>query len=335
LSVISARELTKEYRVARRREGVRGSLVDLFRPRYDSLTAVNRVSFSVEPGEMVGYIGANGAGKSTTIKMLTGILTPTSGEVVVNGYVPWRERKAYTLTIGAVFGQRTQLWWDIAVIESLKLLKRIYKVDDKVYEQQLEIFDELLDLKSFLSQPVRTLSLGQRMRCDLAAALLHRPAVLFLDEPTIGLDVVTKENIRRFLKRVNEELKTTVVLTTHDLNDIEQLCRRVIVIDHGRLLYDGSLTGLKHSIGNIGRLRVELRAEDGQSALAAATNGLAVSWQRKGPGLYEGEFLKDETSPAEVVRRVVTDVPVHDLTVLEPPIEEVVQKIYLGEIELK
>jgi ABC-2 type transport system ATP-binding protein len=172
------------------------------------------------------------------------------------------------------------------------------------------------------------------MRCDLAAALLHRPAVLFLDEPTIGLDVVTKENIRRFLKKVNEELKTTIVLTTHDLNDIEQLCRRVIVIDHGRLLYDGSLIGLKRSIGNIGRLRVELRVEDGRSALATATNGLAVSWQRKGPGLYEGEFLKDETSTAEVVRRVVTDVPVHDLTVLEPPIEEVVQKIYLGEIQL-
>jgi ABC-2 type transport system ATP-binding protein len=283
---------------------------------------------------MVGYIGANGAGKSTTIKMLTGILTPTGGEVTVNGYVPWKERRQYTKSIGAVFGQRTQLWWDIAVVESFKLLKRIYEVPDALYAEQMEIFHELLDLGDFLSQPVRTLSLGQRMRCDLAAALLHRPEVLFLDEPTIGLDVLTKGNIRRFLQRVNRELGTTIILTTHDLDDIEHLCRRVIVIDHGKLLYDGDLVGLKRSIGNVGRLRVDVHAEDGEAALRSATDGLPVRWRRSGPGLYEGEFRKDETSTAEVVRRVVTDVDVHDLTVLEPPIEEVVQKIYRGEVKL-
>ena len=334
MSIIEARDLTKEYRVSKRREGLGGALVDLFRPRTSTLTAVNAVSFELEPGEMVGYIGANGAGKSTTIKMLTGILTPTSGEVRVNGFVPSKERKPYTRTIGAVFGQRTQLWWDIAVVESLKLLKRIYDVDDDLYRRQLEVFDELLDLGEFLHQPVRTLSLGQRMRCDLAAALLHRPSVLFLDEPTIGLDVVSKENIRRFLKKVNEGLRTTVILTTHDLDDIEQLCRRVMVIDHGRLLYDGPLAGLKGATGNVARLRVEIRGEGGEGALESATDGLDVRWRRLGPGLFEGEFLKDGTAVAEVVRRVVTGAPVHDLSVLEPPIEEVVQKIYRGEVQL-
>jgi ABC-2 type transport system ATP-binding protein len=334
MTVIHAHLLTKRYRVAKKREGVGGAIVDLFRPRHDLLTAVDGVSFSLERGEIVGYIGANGAGKSTTVKMLTGILTPTSGEVVVNGFVPWKERKAYTRTIGAVFGQRTQLWWDIAVIESLKLLRKIYDVPENVYEEQMEAFDALLDLKDFLHQPVRTLSLGQRMRCDLAAALLHRPSILFLDEPTIGLDVVSKENIRRFLRRVNEEQKTTIILTTHDLGDIEQLCRRVLVIDRGKILYDGDLNGIKKIAGDIARLRVEIRGENGGEMLERATDGVPIEWKRIGPGVYEGEFAKDETSVADVVRRIVTDAPVQDLAVLEPPIEEVVRKIYRGEVTL-
>jgi len=334
VSIIEARDLTKVYRVSRRREGVGGALADLFARRTTSLVAVDRVSFTLERGEMVGYIGANGAGKSTTIKMLTGILTPSDGEVRVNGFVPWKERKACTRTLGAVFGQRTQLWWDIAVVESFKLLKRIYRVDDALYRSQLETFDGLLEIGRFLHQPVRTLSLGQRMRCDLAAALLHRPDVLFLDEPTIGLDVVSKENIRRFLKSVNSELGTTVILTTHDLDDIEQLCRRVIVIDHGRLLYDGELAGLKHLTGHVARLRVEIRGEGGEAVLRAAAGDLPVEWSRKGPGLFEAEFRKNEVAVAEVVRRLVTEAPVHDLTVLEPPIEEVVQKIYRGEVRI-
>lgn len=334
MTAILARDLSKQYRVAKKREGVAGALVDLVRPRHETLTAVDRISFSLEKGEMVGYIGANGAGKSTTIKMLTGILTPSSGEVVVNGYVPWRDRRQYTRSIGAVFGQRTQLWWDIAAVESLKLLKKIYEIPDDVYAEQMDAFAELLDLKDFLAQPVRTLSLGQRMRCDLAAALLHRPSILFLDEPTIGLDVVSKENIRRFLRRVNEERHTTVILTTHDLGDIEQLCRRVIVIDKGTLLFDGDLAGLKKTTGDIARLRIEIRGEGGGEALERATGPLGITWNRIGPGLYEGEFAKDAVPIAEVVRRIVTDVPVHDLTVLEPPVEEVVRKIYRGEVTL-
>jgi len=333
-TILLARDLSKAYRVAQRREGVAGAVADLFRPRFSSLVAVDRVSFSIERGEMVGYIGANGAGKSTTVKMLTGILTPTSGELRVNGFVPHRERNAYTRTIGAVFGQRTQLWWDIAVVESFKLLKRIYDVDDATYASQMEVFDGLLGISDFLRQPVRTLSLGQRMRCDLAAALLHRPQVLFLDEPTIGLDVVSKENIRRFLKRVNVELGMTVVLTTHDLDDIEELCRRVIVIDRGRLLYDGDLQGLKRASGNVARLRVEIRGEGGEALLRSATEGLPVTWTRRDVGRFEGELAKDSVPVAEVVRRVLGATPVHDLSVLEPPIEEVVRKIYRGEVLL-
>ncbi len=332
--MIEARDLTKVYRVANRREGVLGALRDLVDPRSSPLTAVDRVSFAVAPGEMVGYIGANGAGKSTTVKMLTGILTPSGGDVRVNGFTPWRERKAYTRTIGVVFGQRTQLWWDIAVVESFKLLKRIYRIDDALYARQMETFDELLGVSAFLRQPVRTLSLGQRMRCDLAAALLHRPPVLFLDEPTIGLDVVSKENIRRFLRRVNEELGTTVVLTTHDLDDIEQLCRRVLVIDRGKLLFDGPLAGLKRLTGDLARLRVEVRGEGGEAALRRATEGLPVTWARRDTGRFEGEFEKTAVPVAEVVQRVLAGAPVHDLSVLEPPVEEVVRKIYRGEVAL-
>ncbi len=334
MTAIRTQDLTKVYRVAQRREGIAGALRDLVDRRTEMLTAVDRVSFTLEAGEMVGYIGANGAGKSTTIKMLTGILTPSSGEITVNGFVPWRDRRAYTKTIGAVFGQRTQLWWDIAVVESFRLLQRIYEVDEAVYREQMDTFDELLELGKFLRQPVRTLSLGQRMRCDLAAALLHRPAVLFLDEPTIGLDVVSKENIRRFLKRVNAELGTTVVLTTHDLDDIEELCRRVVLIDEGTLLYDGGIAGLQRLAGNVARLRVEIRGEGGEAALEAATEGLDVRWERRDVGRFEGEFAKDRIPVAEVVRRVVTGAPVHDLSVLEPPIEEVVRKVYRGEVSL-
>jgi ABC-2 type transport system ATP-binding protein len=334
VNAIEATELTKTYRVARRREGVAGSLLDLFDPRYTPLTAVDRVTFAIAPGEMVGYIGANGAGKSTTVKMLTGILTPTAGEVRVNGFVPSRDRAAYTRTIGAVFGQRTQLWWDIAVVESFKLLKRIYAIDDLTYQRQMTILDDLLGIGDLLRQPVRTLSLGQRMRCDLAAALLHGPPVLFLDEPTIGLDVVSKENIRRFLNRMNAEQGTTVVLTTHDLDDIEALCRRVIVIDQGRLLYDGDLGGLKRATGDVARLRVEVRGEGAEAVLREATRGLPVLWTRRDVGRFEGEFEKDRVAVAEVVRRVLAAAPVHDLSVLEQPIEEVVRRIYRGEVRL-
>lgn len=242
---VSVAGLTKVFRSFRREEGLRAALKSLVRRIPTEVVAVSDVTFSVEPGEMVGYIGANGAGKSTTIKMLTGILTPTSGEITCNGFVPYRDRTRYVATIGVVFGQRTQLWWDIAVVESFKLLKEIYGVSDAEYRARMALFDKVLGIEAYLHQPVRKLSLGERMRCDLAASLIHRPPLLFLDEPTIGLDVVAKANVREFLQEINRVEGTTVLLTTHDLSDIETLCRRVIVIDHGRLLFDGQLASLR------------------------------------------------------------------------------------------
>src|SRR5579863_6481946 len=237
--IIEVAELSKEFRTFRRRPGVMGALQNLFVREYVTVHAVDRVSFTIEPGEMVGYIGANGAGKSTTIKVLTGILVPTSGRVIANGFVPYRDRRRYTRSLGVVFGQRTQLWWDIAVIESFKLIKEIYQIPDADYRRRLDVFCDILGLKDYLATPVRKLSLGERMRCDLAASLLHNPPLLFLDEPTIGLDVVAKEHIREFLKEINRTERTTVLLTTHDLSDIEELSQRILIIDKGKILFDG------------------------------------------------------------------------------------------------
>ena len=250
MPVIEARGLSREFKIFRRREGIRGAFLDLFHREYRTLKAVDGIDFFVEEGEMVGYIGANGAGKSTTIKMLTGILVPTAGEVRVNGYIPHKDRERYTQQIGVVFGQRSQLWWDIAVIESYRLLRRIYHVPEKDFRNRLDMFNDILGLADFLHLPVRKLSLGQKMRCELAAALLHNPRLLFLDEPTIGLDVLAKARIRDFLKDINREFKTTVILTTHDLGDIEALCPRVAIIDRGRMLFDDAVENLYTQWGN-------------------------------------------------------------------------------------
>ncbi len=326
--LIKVRDLTKDYRLIRKREGVTGGLIDLVRPRHELLRAVERVSFDIPAGQMVGYIGANGAGKSTTIKMLTGILTPTSGTVTVGGLVPWKQRQQYTRHIGVVFGQRTQLWWDLAVVESFRLLKKIYEVDDATYDRQLKIFDDLLQVGQLLHQPVRKLSLGQRMRCDLAAALLHRPRVLFLDEPTIGLDVLAKENVRIFLREICERDGVTVILTTHDLGDIEQLCRRVIIIDKGRVHFDGELEDLRGRVGRRVRLTVELRESATSEELALTTAGLPVAW-KEGDGLrHHAEFNRVEVPGAEVIKRLVNERHVSDLHLAEPAIDEVVREIY-------
>jgi len=326
--LIKVRDLTKDYRLIRKREGVTGGLVDLVRPRRELLRAVESVSFDIPAGEMVGYIGANGAGKSTTIKMLTGILTPTSGTVSVGGLVPWKQRLQYTRHIGVVFGQRTQLWWDLAVVESFRLLKKIYEVDDATYERQLNIFQELLQINDFLHQPVRKLSLGQRMRCDLAAALLHRPRVLFLDEPTIGLDVLAKENVRVFLREICEREGVTVILTTHDLGDIEQLCRRVIIIDKGKVHFDGELDDLRRRVGRRVRMKVELRDSATSTELAANTAGLPVTWDEGEGLLHHAEFNRVEVPGAEVIKRLVNERHVTELHMAESPIDEVVREIY-------
>ncbi|HEY3203924.1 MAG TPA: ATP-binding cassette domain-containing protein [Thermoanaerobaculia bacterium] len=322
--IVRVERLTKVFRTYRRKEGLAAALKSLVYRVSTEIAAVSEVSFSIAAGEMVGYIGANGAGKSTTIKMLTGILTPTSGEVVCNGFVPYRERTRYVATIGVVFGQRTQLWWDIAVVESFRLLKEIYGLSDAQYRERMAIFDKVLGLESYLHQPVRKLSLGERMRCDLAASLLHRPPLLFLDEPTIGLDIVAKANVREFLLEINRQEGTTVLLTTHDLSDIETLCKRVIVIDHGRLLFDGALNELRDRILPVTSIVFDVkRAPD---AAELSFNGLRI--REVGMHRYRLDLDRRTTAPATAVKDIVNRFDVSDLTIEEPEIEEVVKRIY-------
>ncbi|HEX9224787.1 MAG TPA: ATP-binding cassette domain-containing protein, partial [Candidatus Acidoferrales bacterium] len=337
-ALISVRDLAKHFRTFKRREGLRGGFINLFHRDYQTLQAVDRISFEIARGEMVGYIGPNGAGKSTSIKMLTGILVPTSGEVRSNGFVPWRQRAAYVKTIGVVFGQRTQLWWDIAVIESFKLLRRIYDVSQRDFDERMELFNQVLGLRDYLHTPVRKLSLGERMRCDLAAALLHNPPLLFLDEPTIGLDVVAKDHIRQFLRAINERYRTTVLLTTHDLDDIEELCRRIMIIDHGRLLYDGPLAELKEKLLRTKQVKFVLR--DGEQAralrdfeelLAHAPQGKSLRLERLDEMTCRIRFDRSRISTSDLIRQILAAVEVRDLLIEDEPIEEIVKRIYAGE----
>ncbi|MFI0967160.1 ATP-binding cassette domain-containing protein [Streptomyces sp. NPDC021080] len=285
--------------------------------------AVDSISFTVERGEMVGYIGPNGAGKSTTIKMLTGILTPSAGRLRVAGLDPSRERTRVARRIGVVFGQRTTLWWDLPLIDSYRLMHRMYRVPDARFRENLDRCVELLELGALLDVPVRQLSLGQRMRGDIAAALLHDPEVLYLDEPTIGLDVVSKVRVRAFLRDLNAERGTTVLLTTHDLTDIEQLCRRVMVIDHGRLMYDGALSGL-HAVGESERtLVVDLERE-----LPPIETESARVVKVEGPRQWLA--FPAAMSAAPLVARIAADYPLVDLSVREPDIEAVISRMYAG-----
>jgi len=330
--IIEVQELVKEFRTFRRREGVWGALQNLFVREYLTVHAVDHISFSIERGEMVGYIGANGAGKSTTIKILTGILSPTGGRVAAHGFVPYRERRHYTKHIGVVFGQRTQLWWDIAVIESFKLLKEIYEIPEADFQRRLGTFGELLNLKDYLHTPVRKLSLGERMRCDLAASLLHNPPLLFLDEPTIGLDVVAKERIREFLKEINRTESTTVLLTTHDLSDIEELSKRIIIIDKGRILFDGDLEQMKTRLAKYNQVKFLLKDRSQVPRLTQIeTDGIVC--ERVDELTYLIRFDREQHSSADVIRQIVNTLQVSDLLVEEEPIEEIVKRIYLsGEV---
>ncbi len=331
--IIQVRELSKYFRTFHRREGIWGGLQNLFVREYRTIKAVDRVNLSIDRGEMVGYIGPNGAGKSTSIKMLTGILVPTSGEAIVNGFVPYRQRRQYVRTIGVVFGQRTQLWWDIAVVESFKLLRRIYDVSQKDFDARMEMFNHILGIKDYLHTPVRKLSLGERMRCDLAAALLHNPPLLFLDEPTIGLDVVAKHHIREFLRAINRQFQTTVLLTTHDLDDIEELCRRIIIIDHGTVLFDGDLEVLKQRLLRIKQIKFALKERAHASRLGQfAGNG--ISLEPVDEMTFRIRFDRTQVSASDLIRQILATVELRDIVIEDEPIEEIIKRIYSGEVSL-
>jgi ABC-2 type transport system ATP-binding protein len=327
--IVFCRNVTKEFRTPKRQPGLLGGLRTLFTRDMTIKRAVDDVSFAVDEGELLGYIGPNGAGKSTTIKMLTGILTPTSGVVEVAGIVPWRQRERNALNIGVVFGQRSQLWWDLPLIESFKLVAKMYRVERARYERNLGRFRELLDMDEFIDTPVRQLSLGQRMRGDLAAALLYDPPIVYLDEPTVGLDVLAKERIRTFIEAMNRDRRTTVILTTHDLGDVERLCRRIILIDQGKVLYDGPIARLKTAYAPHRLLAVQF-AVDGanapcQDAPIDVPGSEFVRWDEGKAWLrFDPAIVAAHTLIAAVTERY----PISDLSIVEPELEDVIRQIY-------
>jgi viologen exporter family transport system ATP-binding protein len=319
---IVVENLVKTFRVAERSPGLWGALRGLAHRRYREVAALDEVSFELQAGEMLGYIGPNGAGKSTTVKVLSGILVPESGRVEVLGRTPWKRRVETVAHIGVVFGQRTQLWWDLPVIESFDLLRDIYRVSQSDYRQRRDELVELLDLSGLLDTPVRQLSLGQRMRCDLVASLLHRPSILYLDEPTIGLDAVSKLAVRGFVRRLNREHGVTVILTTHDMDDIEALCSRVLVLHEGKVLSDGTLNDLRRTVTTERRLVVDLLVEDGDiddpdvEVLAREGSRITLS------------FDPERVAPAALIARIAAQHEIRDLFVEHPPIEEIIASIY-------
>ncbi len=322
MSQIVVEDLVKTYRIAERSPGMWGAVRGVVHRRHRTLRALDGISFSLEPGELVGYIGPNGAGKSTTVKALAGILVPDSGRCEILGRIPWEDRIAHVARIGVVFGQRTQLWWDLPVLESFDLLRSIYSVPMADYDRRRTELIDLLDIGSILDTPVRQLSLGLRMRCDLAAALLHAPQLLFLDEPTIGLDAVSKLAVRDFIRRLNQERGTTVILTTHDMDDIEALCSRVMVIGDGHILSDGSLADLRAAVTSERRLIIDLENEN-----ESIDDPDAEVIEREGPRVHL-RFDPARVPTPVLIGRITAAHAVRDLFVEHPPIEELIASLY-------
>ena len=323
LPIVATRDLRKVFRTRKRTPGTLGALRSFFSREYEEQVAVSDVTFALEPGELVGYIGPNGAGKSTTIKMLTGILVPTSGEVRVAGLVPWKNRKENARNIGVIFGQRSQLYWDLPLVESFELLRAIYGVPQDAYRRNLNEFIEILEMASFLRTPVRQLSLGQRMRGDFAAALLHSPKILYLDEPTIGLDVVAKEAIRQFIARINAERGATILLTTHDLADVERLCRRIVLIDRGTLIYDGDVDRIKSEYGRFRTLVVRFSEPIEQPQL----DGAQLAGVENSSARFR--FDRNLQRADRLVRQASERYSVEDVSLEEPDLESIIRRIYV------
>lgn len=335
--MIKVENVKKDFKKVVKDQGVKGSIKSLFNRKYEIVHAVDDISFNVDKGEILGFIGANGAGKSTTIKMLTGILTPTEGNVEINGKIPTKNRKEYVKEIGVVFGQRTQLWWDLPLVETFSVLKEIYNVDDDAFKKRMGFLNEVLELDAFIKSPVRTLSLGQRMRADLAASMIHSPKVLFLDEPTIGLDVAVKNNIRQAITQINEQEDTTIILTTHDLNDIETLCQRIVMIDKGKLIYDGTLANMKGQFGNFREVNMSLENSDEIDKLnfldtfKLKKKDISINKTKEKVSI---SFNQDKLSIADMLEYLLKNTNIKDISVNDVNIEEIVCRMYGKEVSV-
>ena len=341
-NVIELKNVDKEFKVLNRHEGLKGSFQDLFSRDYKIIKAVNDVSMNIKPGEIVGYLGPNGAGKSTTIKMMTGVLQPTRGEILVNGKVPYKNRTANAQNIGVVFGQRSQLWWSLPLIESFKLLKDIYNISDKDYKDMLALYESLVDIKDLYSKPVRQMSLGQRTLSDILAAFLHNPPIVFLDEPTIGLDVSMKAKIRNLIKALNKEKNTTVILTTHDMGDVDALCERIVIIDKGTMLYDNDIEHLRSFFGAYRTLLIktkkhpeELSDDEKKAELENVEAIVKEAYADKDftfSSTDEGwcSILIDESQVRlmKVLNHIQEKIKVYDVRLEEISTESVIRKIY-------
>ncbi len=330
MSIIKVKDLVKTYKIIEKEDGLIGYFKNLFKPKYKEFTAVNHINFEIQEGELVGYIGENGAGKSTTIKMLTGLLTPTSGEVVVDDLVPNKNRIENNKKIGAVFGQKTQLWWDLPVIESFRLIKKMYKIPDGEYRKNLKKFSEILELDDLLEKQVKNLSLGQKMRCEIAATFLHNPKVVYLDEPTIGLDVLVKERIRAFIKEINKEKNTTVILTTHDLKDIEDVCDRIILLDKGQIIYDGEKEKFKKIYGK--QVIAQIIVKNKTSLITTETINDEFEVVEESDEQVKIRFNHDKYTIIDIVNRISNYCEITDMHIEEQGLEEILKEIYRGEI---
>lgn len=326
--MIELNHLVKEFKRPIRQQGLLGMIKTLFSRKYETKLAVNDISLKINEGEIVGYIGSNGAGKSTTIKMMCGILTPSSGAVYIDGIEPYKKRKKVVQNIGVVFGQKTQLWWDIPLSESFKVLKEIYQVNETDYQERMSFLYEILGIDEFINQPVRTLSLGQRMRADLAASWIHNPKILFLDEPTIGLDVFVKEKIRQAIRLMNQKYHTTVLLTTHDMQDIENLCSRIIILEQGKIIYDDSLEKIKNQFGNIKTINIKLKEEINIDLLDTFSG--EITYEKNANDLMI-KFDADKVSIEKIMQYIFQEFSLTDLNIKGIGIEEVVRNILSSE----
>lgn len=326
-AIIEIKNITKEFKVLNRREGLKGSLKDLFSRDYKTVRAVNNISMNIQQGEIVGYLGPNGAGKSTTIKMMTGILKPTSGEILVNGSAPYQNRTKNAQEIGVVFGQRSQLWWALPLVESFKVLKDIYQIPDEKYKSILKLYRTLVDIEPLLHKPVRQMSLGQRTLSDILAAFLHDPKIVFLDEPTIGLDVAMKSRIRTLIHALNKERNTTVILTTHDMGDVDALCKRIVIIDKGKMLYDNDIEHLKNFFGSYRTLKIRIDGDMNEKAnlIQNELPEFSVSADEEWIAVLVDE---EKAKVIDVLGKLQHSYNIRDMQLEEISTEEVIKKIY-------